>query len=74
MIFCSRYLHGVETKSSQPVRNYDASGVEPPGASIFSQAGRPLGKPEMIVLYEITLVQAHRYVLFNFDKVNPFFE
>ena len=65
MTFCSRYLgDNVETKSSRPIRTDDKG----------NDSGRAVGKKVQIQLDEETLVQAHRYVLFNTDSVAPFIE
>ena len=39
---------------------------------LFSSAGQPIGKIEEVALDEISLVQAHRYVLRHCDKIEKF--
>ena len=68
MNFCARYLDDVETKSNRPIQNYDG------GANPSKLSGRPLGKEERFLIYNVTWVQAHRYVLMNSDVITPFRE
>ncbi|XP_058112986.1 uncharacterized protein LOC131256009 [Magnolia sinica] len=65
LTFCSRYLHGVETRFNRPVRNED-----------FRDAavGRPLGKIDVFIIEYVDRTQAHRYVLFNTNAVAPFID
>lgn len=56
MTFCSRYLDSVETIFNRPARNIDGS----------------IGAISHIHLDQKTWMQAHRYVLFNSNEVNPF--
>ncbi|XP_039126193.1 uncharacterized protein LOC120262183 [Dioscorea cayenensis subsp. rotundata] len=71
LTFCSRYLQGVETKFNRPMRN-----PNPPTNDqvkyLFSSVGQHIGKIEEIVLDEISLVQAHRYVLRHCDDIENF--
>lgn len=75
LIFCSRYLSGVETTFNRPRRNDDG----------FDSRGRPLGRKSKVgfnvkkrkriprvSIDDKTLLQAHRYVLFNNESVDPF--
>ncbi|GMP46351.1 hypothetical protein CsSME_00014547 [Camellia sinensis var. sinensis] len=55
MNFCAQYLNDVETKSSQPVRNY--SGAD--------NLGHAIGENTSFYLDNTSWVQAHRYILFN---------
>ncbi|XP_058787489.1 uncharacterized protein LOC131661866 isoform X2 [Vicia villosa] len=83
LIFCSRYLSTVETRFTRPCRNDDSSFVE--NANVFNPRGRPLGRKNhvgftvkkrkrvsRVSLDKKTLLQAHRYVLFNNTNVDPF--
>ena len=86
LTFCSRYLEGVETSFNKSVRNEEGSNeMLDEDVSIFNYSGRPLGRKthksfnvnkrkrvSRVVLDETTLIQAHRYVLFNSDAVAPF--
>lgn len=75
LTFCSRYLDGIETRFSRPVRNDDEGDTESEQRlSIFSMPGRALGKSERITLDNISWMQAHRYVLFNCAAISPFLE
>ncbi|XP_020090215.1 uncharacterized protein LOC109711523 isoform X3 [Ananas comosus] len=56
MTFCSRYLDSVETIFNRPARNIDGS----------------IGATSHIHLDQKTWMQAHRYVLFNSNEINPF--
>ncbi|XP_028076512.1 uncharacterized protein LOC114278612 isoform X2 [Camellia sinensis] len=68
MTFCSRYLHDVESKLHQPLRNCDVND----NPEILM--GRALGKGKGFVLDNTTWVQAHRYMLFNIAAVVPYRE
>lgn len=57
MIFCSRYLPNVESKTNRPQRNYDETAI---------------GSAQPYKLSNIEWAQAHRYVLFNDDRVASF--
>ncbi|XP_020081003.1 uncharacterized protein LOC109704650 isoform X2 [Ananas comosus] len=70
LTFCSRYLEGVETIFNRPQRNYDD--VDNAEAYMFLSGGRVLGNFESIVLDEISLAQAHRYVLLHCDKITSY--
>ncbi|KAK2402917.1 hypothetical protein QL285_052403 [Trifolium repens] len=61
LIFCSRYLSAVETSFNRLSRNDDSFLTE--NASLFNLR---------VSLDEMTLLQAHRYVLFNNNNVDPF--
>lgn len=70
LTFCSRYLEGVETIFNRPQRNYD--NVHNANDYMFSSSGRVLGKFESVILDEISLLQAHRYVLLHCDKISSY--
>ncbi|XP_039133790.1 uncharacterized protein LOC120270791 [Dioscorea cayenensis subsp. rotundata] len=86
LTFASRYLVGTETSFNQSIRNEEDRNVAiDEEVSIFANVGRPLGRKKnkgfssnkrkrvsRITLDNQTLVQAHRYVLFNSDVVAPF--
>ena len=72
---CSRYFEGVETRFNRPRRNDDTVELTPTqDAPLHVTFGRPMGKIENVILDETTLMQAHRYVLYNCDLVTPFLE
>lgn len=73
LTFCSRYLHG-ETRFNRPVRNDDGQSREIYSSTPYFCIGRGLvGKCSMNLDYK-TWLQAHRYVLFNYDNIQPFLE
>lgn len=74
LTFCSRYLHGIETKFNRPERNYDGgtSSYGTSQLSIFSTPGRPFGKAIMRELKDDIYNAATYYVLQNCDEVKPF--
>ncbi|KAK9076729.1 hypothetical protein SSX86_005063 [Deinandra increscens subsp. villosa] len=87
LTFCSRYLSGVETLFSRPIRNDDVDIQNEIEESNFLRPGRPLGKHENSQpsnrkrkrfpksdIDERSLKQAHRYVLFNVNSITPFRE
>ncbi|XP_071741432.1 uncharacterized protein [Rutidosis leptorrhynchoides] len=90
LTFCSRYLKGVETIFTRSVRNDDNDDNEQNEQNELEESnnfcpGRPLGRKSCSRLSirkrssnsaidEISLAQAHRYVLFNVDSVTPFRE
>jgi hypothetical protein len=77
MVFCSRYIEGFSTKHNKSSRNddslhYTESTLFAQDSSLFPPVGKPLGKPSNFKLTEIERLQAHLYVLFNCDVVNPY--
>ena len=86
LTFCSRYLEGVETSFNRPIRNEEVKNpFMDEDVSNLEYIGRPLGRKKKkgftvrkrkrlsrATLDKKTLVQAHRYVLFNHDAVAPF--
>ena len=77
MVFCSRYIEGFSTKLNKPSRNDDSldqidSNLHGHKSSLFPPVGKPLGKPSNFILTNMEKLQAHRYVLFNCDAVNPY--
>ncbi|XP_038716536.1 uncharacterized protein LOC120009878 [Tripterygium wilfordii] len=75
LTFCSRYLNEeADTRFNRPSRNFDNVNNEIQGSSAVTRLGRPLGNGEMFTLTETTWIQAHRYVLFNNDTINPYRE
>ncbi|KAL4563635.1 hypothetical protein LXL04_027680 [Taraxacum kok-saghyz] len=87
LTFCSRYLSGVETIFTRPIRNDDEGDQNEIEERNMLCPGRPLGRKKHlrillrkrkrssnIVLDEMSLAQAHRYVLCNVESVSPFRE
>ncbi|OMO91602.1 hypothetical protein CCACVL1_07067 [Corchorus capsularis] len=73
MHFCSRYLHGTETRLNHAGRNDGRNGVHShSGLQVFSQVGEPLlgDKYEELSLTE--WVEARMYVLQNCDEITEF--
>lgn len=73
---CSRYFEDhVETRFNRPSRNDEnlenSSNEEQPFTVI---PGRPIGKAENVILDDMTLMQAHRAILYNCDSISPFIE
>ncbi|XP_052189866.1 uncharacterized protein LOC127799683 [Diospyros lotus] len=63
LTFCARYLDDVETKFNRPVRNYEGA------------HGQPIPKKgKLVTLDEISLQQAHRYVLANCSTISSYRE
>ena len=74
-IFCSRYLHNVETKHDREQMNYViANNITNEGLSIFKCMGRTIGKATSRVLKTEEWSQAHLYVLSNCEEVTPVIE
>ncbi|XP_077242415.1 uncharacterized protein LOC143882921 [Tasmannia lanceolata] len=66
LIFCLRYLKGVESKLNRPPRNDEDGPCEiKEEFSMFSSTGRHIGDTKTCTLDRITIEQAHQYVLFN---------
>ncbi|GJZ77207.1 RNA-directed DNA polymerase, partial [Tanacetum coccineum] len=67
-----RYFEGVETPFNRPPRNDESIiGKE---MYMLNSSGRKLGKLDIIELDSKSLNQAHRYVLLNHRKIQPFRE
>ena len=72
VIFCSRYLHNVETKLNRVERNFDGGHGEPYiGLSIFRQNVRLFGEALYDELSSNEHMQAQFYVLQNCEEVKP---
>lgn len=72
LTFCSRYFEGVETPFNRPPRNDER--IVGKEMYMLNSNGRKLGKLEIIELDSKSLNQAHRYVLLNHRKIQPFRE
>nr|GEZ48938.1 hypothetical protein [Tanacetum cinerariifolium] len=70
--FCSGYFKGAETPFNRPPRNDE--NVVGKEMYMFNSSGRKLGKVEILELDGKSLAQAHRYVLLNHSKIQPFCE
>ncbi|KAH1131118.1 hypothetical protein J1N35_002496 [Gossypium stocksii] len=71
MTFCSRYLEDVETRLSRPSRNARLNYPNLAKTYLFQSYGESIGKVEIAELNEKSWVQAHRYVLFHHDSIEP---
>jgi hypothetical protein len=69
--FCACYLEGCETRISRSVRN---GAPEPVSSSMpfFNNNGHYLAGKYTITVDHSTWLQAHRYVLFNYDNISPY--
>jgi hypothetical protein len=71
LTFCARYLHG-ETQLNHQVRyEYDEDCTTTP---FFHTIGQGLAGKCLVNLDHKTWLQAHRYVLFNYDNITPYLE
>jgi hypothetical protein len=72
LTFCSRYLDG-ETLFNRGGRNDGDLDMEIASATpFFRNSGRGLaGKCQVMLDYK-TWLQAHKYVLFNYDHIEPY--
>jgi uncharacterized protein DUF4218 len=68
--FCPRYFDGVETVFNRPKRNEDTPNDD--DIYLFGTAGRPKGKISMVEIDELSLQQAHRYVLLHVDNIDQY--
>ncbi|KAK5771855.1 hypothetical protein PVK06_048106 [Gossypium arboreum] len=71
MTFCSRYLEDVETRLNRLSRNAGLNDHNLAETYLFQSYGEPIGKVEIAELDDISWIQAHRYVLFHHDLVEP---
>lgn len=72
LIFCSRYLEGIETLINRPRRNED--GVISNTTYLYNSGCRVVGMIENVLLDSKSLKQAHRYVLLHSDELKPALE
>ncbi|XP_042486512.1 uncharacterized protein LOC122066739 [Macadamia integrifolia] len=71
LIFLSRYFEGVETIFNRPASNTGSIEVED-SLCLIPSYGKPLGKCEMIRLDMMERIQAHRYILMNYDGIKRY--
>jgi len=74
LTFCSRYLHGIDTRFNQLERNYDGGPVNfDGGPSIFAEMGRPIKRGcKTRRLSPDEFHRAHMYVLRQCDELENF--
>nr|XP_021842400.1 uncharacterized protein LOC110782543 [Spinacia oleracea] len=75
--FVLRYLQGYNSKLKHILGiDNDVLDVESLNSnenfSLFSQVGKPLGRPSTRTIDQMSKIQAHRYVLFNFPEIDIF--
>ena len=66
----------MESKLTWPTRNFvkRMDVIKSEEFPIFLRSDHGLSSFDVVLLDHTTLVQAHRYVLFNSDAINPFIE
>ena len=69
LTFCSRYLEGCETRFTRKGIN---DVIEPMCTSMpfFNNNGRFLAGKHVVTLDHKEWLQAHRYILFNYDHID----
>ncbi|XP_040378242.1 uncharacterized protein LOC102718885 isoform X1 [Oryza brachyantha] len=74
LTFCSRYLEGCETRFSRKRRNGSTEPCTSTHTMPFfcKNMGRELSGKCIVTLDYKTWCQAHRYVLFNYDHIEPY--
>lgn len=72
LTFCSRYFEGIETRFNRPRRNDD--NFLNTDKYFLMSGGRNAGKVEVVELDDLSLAQAHRYVLLQSPKISPYLE
>ena len=70
LTFCSRYLENVDTRFNRPSR-YHPDPMEGGARNIFDLVGTVVGKKDVVRLNQKELDEAHQYVLFNVDELQP---
>ena len=71
LTYCSRYLQGCETRFNRKCR----TDVPEPNVStmpFFTNKGRFLAGKHIVTLDHKSWLQAHRYVLFNYDNIDSY--
>lgn len=71
LTFCSWYLEGCETKFKRKGRN-DVIERECSSMPFFNNKGRFLAGKRVVTLDHKVWIQAHRYILFNYDDISPY--
>jgi len=69
LTFCSKFLKGCE---NEQVGNGENMNCENSATPFFQSTGQGLSGKCTISLEYKTWVQAHRYVLFNYDNIEPY--
>ncbi|KAH1073117.1 hypothetical protein J1N35_025445, partial [Gossypium stocksii] len=71
MTFWSRYLEDVETRLNRPSRNARLTNHNLAETYLFRSYGELIGKVEITHLDDRSWVQAHQYVLFDHNSIEP---
>ena len=77
LTFCSRYMHGCLTRHNRNVRNEEPDGeadVEEDTMPYIRKRGLQLIGSLHVELDDNAWIQAHRYVLFNYDHIKAYKE
>jgi Domain of unknown function (DUF4218) len=75
LYFCSRYFDDIETSFNRPPRVDDCPEPEPSGTELLvPRVGKPVGGSENFKLTALEKIQAHRHVLINCTKVEPYLQ
>ena len=74
LLFCSRYIDGVDTVFNRLPRVDDQPDVRMSDRGLFPPIGRPVGGFEYFTLSPREKLQAHRHVLTNSKEVDPYLQ
>ena len=77
LYFCSKYFHDIEMSFNRPPRVDDCPEPEPEPATselLFPCVSKPVGRCENFKLTALEKFQAHRHVLINCTKVEPYLQ
>ena len=73
--FCLRYFDDIETSFNRPPRVNDCPEPEPSLSELLiPRVGKLVGGSERFKMKETEKLQAHRHVLINCTKVEPFLQ
>ena len=71
LTLCSQYVQ-VETRLNRCGTNYEGLQGKIGSTPFFNSIGRGLAGKCIVNLDHKTWLQAHRYVLFNYDNIGPY--
>ena len=73
MYYCSRYMKDIETSFNRPPRvdDHPESSISRENA-LIPLCGKEVGGSTTFILSELEKLQAHRHILVNCSKVDPF--
>jgi hypothetical protein len=72
LVFCSQFLQGCEARFSRQLRSDNLDNEMSNDTPFFQSSGQALSGKCTVSLDYKSWVQAHRYVLFNYDKIEPY--